>query len=222
MATSTVENYIKEIYLEEQRHEGQPVPMGKLAAALKVFPGTATTMIKSLAEANLVDYESRVGVRLTGSGKKLALHVLRRHRVIELFLVKVLDMNWSEVHEEAENMEHVISDEVLARMEKHLGYPKVDPHGDPIPNPKGEVDHRELVNLTDCSPDSRVRIGRVLDQEARFLRFLEKNGLEPGVSVKLLDKDAVGQTLSLDLGGGKTATLSLTVAEKIEVEQVDW
>ncbi len=219
MATSTVENYIKQIYLEEQRHEGHPVPMGKLAAALKVFPGTATTMIKSLAEANLVAYESRVGVRLTGSGEKLALHVLRRHRVIELFLVKVLDMNWSEVHEEAENMEHALSDEVLARMEKFLGYPTVDPHGDPIPSPKGELDERELVKLTECSPGSELRIGRVLDQEGKFLRFLEKNGLELGVTVKLLEMDPVGQTVSMSVeGAGKTATLSLGVAEKIEAE----
>ena len=218
MATSTVENYIKHIYLEEQRVEGDPVSMGKLASALKVFPGTATTMIKSLAEANLVDYEARVGVRLTESGRKLALHVLRRHRVIELFLVKVLDMNWSEVHEEAENLEHVISDEVLGRMEKHLGYPTVDPHGDPIPNPKGELDERELVNLTSCDRREKVVIGRVLDQEAEFLRFLDKNGLKLGVKVEVMDKDAVGQTLSLRVPGGKTATLSLTVAEKIEVE----
>ena len=218
MATSTVENYIKHIYLEEQRVEGNPVSMGKLALALKVFPGTATTMIKSLAEANLVDYEARVGVRLTESGRKLALHVLRRHRVIELFLVKVLDMDWSEVHEEAENLEHVISDEVLGRMEKHLGYPTVDPHGDPIPNPKGELDERELVNLTSCDRRAKVVIGRVLDQEAEFLRFLDKNGLKLGVTVAVVDKDAVGQTLSLRVPGGKTATLSLTVAEKIEVE----
>ncbi len=220
MATSTVENYIKQIYLEEQRGEGDPVPMGKLAAALKVFPGTATTMIKSLHEANLVNYEARVGVRLTESGRKLALHVLRRHRVIELFLVKVLDMNWSEVHEEAENMEHVISDEVLAHMERHLGYPRVDPHGDPIPNPKGEVDERDLIKLTQSSPNARVRIGRVRDQEADFLRFLEKNGLEPGVTVTVVEMDPVGQTLSLEVAGGSRANLSLTVAEKIEVEEL--
>ncbi len=219
MATSTVENYIKHIYLEEQRVEGDPVPMGKLAAALKVFPGTATTMIKSLAEANLVNYEARVGVRLTESGRKLALHVLRRHRVIELFLVKVLDMNWSEVHEEAENLEHVISDEVLGRMEKHLGYPTVDPHGDPIPNPKGELDERELVNLTECGVNSTVIIGRVLDQEAEFLRFLEKNGLELGVKAEVLGMDTVGQTLTLRVADGNTVTVSLTVAKKIEVER---
>ncbi len=221
MATSTVENYIKHIYLEEQRHQGKPVAMGKLASALNVFPGTATTMIKSLAEANLVDYESRVGVRLTHSGEKLALHVLRRHRVIELFLVKVLDMNWSEVHDEAENLEHVISDEVLSRMEKYLGYPTVDPHGDPIPTHKGEVEVRELVNLAECPVDSRVRIGRVLDQETAFLQFLEKNGLEPGTTVKVAGKDEVGQTLSLSLGRGKSTTLSLNVAKKIEVESLD-
>jgi len=113
MPSSTVENYLKQIYLEQQPLAGgELVPMGRLAVAMAVTPGTATTMIKALAEANLVTYEPRTGVRLTRPGEQLALHVLRRHRLVELFLVKVLGLEWSEVHDEAEHLEHAVSDKV--------------------------------------------------------------------------------------------------------------
>src|SRR5689334_14179600 len=137
MASSTVENYLKQIYLEQQEAGEQLVPMGKLAAAMGVVPGTATTMIKALADSGLVSYEPRGGARLTRGGEQLALHVLRRHRLVELFLVKVLKLDWSEVHAEAEELEHAISEKVLERMDSLLGHPSVDPHGDPIPPAKG-------------------------------------------------------------------------------------
>ena len=118
MATSTVENYIKQIYhLHQQVGRTELVAMGELATALRVVPGTATSMIKTLADAGLVDYEPRAGVRLTAAGRKLALHVLRRHRLVELFLVQILGMNWAEIHDEAEQLEHVISDRVLDRID---------------------------------------------------------------------------------------------------------
>src|SRR5215217_938715 len=138
MATVTVENYLKTLYSEQQRAQaGELVPMGSVAAAMNVTPGTATSMIKALAESGLVDYEPRGGVRLTTKGEKLALHVLRRHRLVELFLVEVLGLDWSEVDEEAEELEHAISDKVLARIDHTLGHPHFDPHGDPIPSSKG-------------------------------------------------------------------------------------
>src|SRR3982751_5807253 len=139
MASSTVENYLKQIYLEQQSLGAELVPMGRLATAMTVPPGTATTMIKALAEANLVNYEPRTGVRLTRPGEQLALHVLRRHRLVELFLVKVVGLDWSEVHDEAEELEHAISDKVLDRIDTLLGHPSVDPHGDPIPSAQGKV-----------------------------------------------------------------------------------
>src|SRR6476620_7329433 len=107
--------------------------MGRLAAAMGVVPGTATTMVKTLADSGLVTYEPRSGTRLTAGGEKLALHVLRRHRLVEPFLVKTLGLDWSEVHEEAEELEHAISDKVLHRIDQLLGHPTTDPHGDPIP-----------------------------------------------------------------------------------------
>ena len=113
MPSITVENYVKQLYLEQQNTPHELVPMGVLAAAMGVVPGTVTTMVKALADSGLVEYEPRGGVRLTRGGEQLALHVLRRHRLVELFLVKVLGLDWSEVHDEAEELEHAISDKVL-------------------------------------------------------------------------------------------------------------
>src|SRR5436190_10431872 len=161
MPTSTVENYLKQIYLEQQPLPAQDlVPMGRLATAMAVTPGTATTMIKALAEANLVTYEPRTGVRLTKPGEQLALHVLRRHRLVELFLVKVLGLDWSEVHDEAEELEHAISDKVLERIDAALGRPSVDPHGDPIPSAKGKLDASHYASLADCEMNRPVRVMR--------------------------------------------------------------
>src|SRR6476661_8041735 len=153
MPSSTVEDYLKQIYLEQQAGDaGQLVPMGRLAAAMGVVPGTATSMVKTLADSGLVSYEPRGGLRLTRGGEQLALRVLRRHRLVELFLVKTLGLDWSEVHAEAEELEHAISDRVMDRIDVLLGHPTVDPHGDPIPDSNaaaGKLAHSEarLENL---------------------------------------------------------------------------
>ncbi|MBC8109089.1 MAG: metal-dependent transcriptional regulator, partial [Anaerolineae bacterium] len=165
MASSTVENYLKQIYLEQQSAgTGELVPMGKLASAMGVVPGTATSMIKALADSGLVTYEPRGGARLTRGGEQLALHVLRRHRLVELFLVKVLGLDWSEVHAEAEELEHAISDKVLERMDALLDRPRVDPHGDPIPPAKGKPVDVTLHSLATCELRKKLRVARVLDQ----------------------------------------------------------
>src|SRR5207342_3092513 len=127
------------------------VPMGQLASALGVAPGTATTMVKTLAESGLVRYEPYAGVRLTRSGEKLAALVLRRHRLIELFLVRVMGMSWSEVHDEAENLEHAVSDRLIDLIDEMLGRPEVDPHGDPIPDSNGTLPIQEYDTLLTCT-----------------------------------------------------------------------
>jgi DtxR family Mn-dependent transcriptional regulator len=137
--SSTVENYLKHLFAEQQQNEGKLLPMGRLAAALGVAPGTATTMVKNLAESGLVTYEPHDGVRLTPDGERRALQVIRRHRLIELFLVQTLGLDWSEVHDEAEELEHAISQKVLERLDALLGHPQFDPHGDPIPGGKGQL-----------------------------------------------------------------------------------
>lgn len=223
MATSTVENYVKQIYLEQQAApggHGALVPMGRLAAAMGVVPGTATTMVKALADSGLVEYEPRGGARLTQGGEQLALHVLRRHRLVELFLVKVLGLDWSEVHEEAEELEHAISDKVLGRIDEVLGHPRVDPHGDPIPSAKGKVDESHYASLADCDLERPYRVVRVLDQDPGFLQFVNRCGLVPGVEVVVEVRDQLADAVWVRARDRRPVTLGTAAAAKILVEGV--
>ena len=201
MASSTVENYVKQLYLEQQRlaPDGERlVALGRLALALEVVPGTVTTMVRTLADANLVRYEPRTGVRLTRAGEKLALHVLRRHRLVELFLVRTLGFDWSEVHDEAEELEHVISDKLLERIDDYLGRPSVDPHGDPIPDATGRLPtSRTTRQLSECAAGDVVRVERVNNQDAAFLKMANGLGLLPGTEHVVALNDRVAGTLSL-------------------------
>ncbi len=217
MPSSTVENYLKCLYHQELTTEG-PVAMGQLASAMGVAPGTATAMVKTLAEAGLVHYEPRGGVSLNPTGRRLALHVLRRHRLIELFLVQVLGLDWSEVHDEAEELEHAISDKVLTRMDALLGHPSVDPHGDPIPTARGSVHTPHLASLADCHTDRPVRIARILDQDPRFLRFLDQSGLTPGSEAVVQNRDADADAITLQTSQSRQITVGTAVAAKILVE----
>jgi DtxR family transcriptional regulator, Mn-dependent transcriptional regulator len=216
MASSTVEDYLKQIYLEHERSAQKWVPMGRLAEAMAVVPGTVTSMVQSLADSGLVDYRPRGGVRLTHAGEKLALHVLRRHRLLELFLVKALELDWAEVHVEAEQLEHAVSDKVLERIDRTLGYPQFDPHGDPIPPAHGRLttDH-QLLPLAQCRPGQRVHIARVLDQAPAFLGFIRDHGLTPGTTVRIVERDAAADSLQLLKADGTAITLGTAAALKI-------
>lgn len=220
MPSSTVENYLKQLYLEQQDTGYTLVPMGKLATVMGVVPGTATTMIKALADSGLVSYEPRSGVRLTAGGEQLALHVLRRHRLVELFLVKVLKLDWSEVHAEAEELEHAISDKVLDRIDALLGHPSVDPHGDPIPTARGDIDKPTLSSLAECQTGRPMRVARVMDQEPAFLQFINRCGLTPGIEVTVEQRDAQAQAVTVRPRGASATTLGSNVAAKILVEPV--
>ncbi len=220
MATSTVENYIKRIYaLQFDKRKGGNVGMGELAASLGVAPGTATSMVKSLAKSGHLSYRPRIGVKLTEEGEKLALHVLRRHRLVELFLVKTLGMEWHEIHEEAEALEHAISDRLLERIDALLGRPKLDPHGDPIPSASGDMTERDLIPLDQCEEGQEARIGRIEDQEDSFLQYLESNDLIPGILLKVNTMDPQAGILSVVMNNGVERNLSYPAARKIHVER---
>src|SRR6186713_1647612 len=167
LPSQTVENYLKTIFLAQTADPGSDdlVPMGQLASALGVVPGTATTMMKALSESGLVRYEPYMGVRLTRSGEKLASMVLRRHRLIELFLVKVLEMSWAEVHDEAEQLEHAVSERLIDRIDEMLGRPSVDPHGDPIPTAEGRMPRPDYLDLLTAPLAVPLVITRVTDQD---------------------------------------------------------
>jgi DtxR family transcriptional regulator, Mn-dependent transcriptional regulator len=218
MATSTVENYLKRIYLEQRSEPQGMVQMGRLAAAMNVVPGTATSMVKALADSKLVEYEPRGGVRLTQAGEKLALHVLRRHRLLELFLVKVLGLDWSVVHDEADALEHAISDVVLERMDAVLNHPTVDPHGDPIPTAKGQVFEPPRLNLSNCPLQTPQKVARVLDQGPEFLQFVERHGLMPGAGVTVEKRESAAEAVTVRVRRKDEVSLGAVAAAKILVE----
>ena len=218
MPTSTVEDYLKCIFLEQQRDPEALVSMRQISTALSLAPGTVTAMVKTLADSNLVTYEPYSGVRLTPSGRQLALHVLRRHRLIELFLVQVMGMNWSEVHAEAEELEHAVSDRLIERMDDMLGYPSADPHGDPIPDIHGVVEEVVLPSLLVCEVAVPLRVARVGDQSPEFLQLLEKRDLKPGSPVRVESRDEAADAVELRLDSGERMTLGARAASKIFVE----
>ncbi|HSK74838.1 MAG TPA: metal-dependent transcriptional regulator [Thermoanaerobaculia bacterium] len=218
MPTSTVEDYLKCILLEQQRDPEALVSMRQISTALSVAPGTVTAMVKTLADSNLVTYEPYSGVRLTPSGRQLALHVLRRHRLIELFLVKVMGMNWSEVHADAEELEHAVSDRLIQRMDEMLGYPSADPHGDPIPDIHGVVEEVVLPSLLACEVGIPLRLARVGDQSPEFLKLLEKRNLKPGSSIQVEGRDEAADAVEIRLDSGERMTLGTRAASKLFVE----
>lgn len=221
MPSSTVENYLKQLFIEQQQTPGQLVPMGRLASQLNVAPGTVTSMVKALADSELVEYEPRTGAKLTRSGELLALRVLRRHRLVELFLVEILGLDWSEVHEEAEELEHAISDKVLDRIDALLGQPATDPHGDPIPTSRGKLASPRLDSLADCPTGQSVRVSRMLDQNPPFLQFARQQGLRPGADLVVEKRDPQADALTLRAADGSAITVGSAAAAKILVVKRD-
>ena len=217
MASSTVENYLRHIYLALNDTPASRLNMGQLASIMDVVPGTATAMVKTLADAGLVDYEPYAGVALTRQGEVLALHMVRRHRLLELFLVKVLGLDWNQVHCEADQLEHAVSDRIIERMDQMLGYPQLDPHGDPIPRPGQQVTAPGRTDLTRCPVGVSVKLVRVADQDPGFLTFLQRNGLSPPATLTIRQRDQCAGTLQLRVGG-REVTLSREVAAKLLID----
>lgn len=218
MHSSTVENYAKNIFLVSKDTGQATVSMGSIADALEVVPGTATSMAKALAKAGLAEYEPRAGVRLTEEGVALALRVLRRHRLVEYFLVETLKMDWSEIHDEAEALEHSISDRLLDRLDKFLGEPRFDPHGDPIPTASGEMIERNLSHLGQCQEGDSVIIRRISDQDVSFLNYAQENGLMPGTPLILSKRNEIAECIEVKLEIGGVVTFGFQAAGKIWVE----
>jgi DtxR family transcriptional regulator, Mn-dependent transcriptional regulator len=217
VASLTVENYVKTIALIAARHPaGGPVGTGELAQALNVSPGTVTGMLKTLSEANLATYTPYEGARLTDSGQRLAMKVIRRHRLLERFLAETLTMSWDEVHEEAEHMEHAASERLIDRIDAYLGYPAVDPHGDPIPRADGSLAETEGVPLARCQAGQYFRVVRVMDQDPAFLRYLSECGLELNSTGELLENRPEAGALVCKLGG-RSVALGLAAAGKVLV-----
>lgn len=216
--TTTAQNYLKELYQLQQRSaERALIPLGQLADAVGVTPGTATTMVKRFADDGLMRYTARRGARLTAKGEKLALGVLRRHRIVETFLVQHLGLDWSEVHEEAEVLEHAVSEKVLDRLDALLGHPTADPHGSPIPPANGKMRPVSMRPLSRCKAGQAVIIGRLLDTNPGFLKVAESLGLVPETKIRIVEVNEDADAVTLQVGRRKPATLGLSAADKIMV-----
>lgn len=216
MASLTIENYVKTIYQLSAGEGGQAAATGKVAEALGVSPGTVTSMLKTLSESGLAEYVPYEGARLTDAGRMLALRVLRRHRLIELFLVRTLKLSWDEVHEEAENMEHAVSDLLVDRIDAFLNFPATDPHGDPIPKADGTVAGSTGRCLSQLAVGERFRVVRVIDQSPDFLRYLTETGLQLDATGTVVVNRSESGTITIEVAGQQT-TLAHNIADRLLV-----
>ena len=216
MPSLTVENYAKAIYQICAKLDGRPAGTGQIAVEMGVAPGTVTSMMKTLSDAALATYTPYEGVRLTPAGDSLALRVMRRHRLIELFLVRTLDLTWDEVHDEAEHMEHAVSDLLVDRIDEFLGHPETDPHGDPIPRSDLSFNSPEGRSLSQCQPGERFQLARVLDQSPEFLRYLSDSGISLATRGEVLENQAEASIVMIEVDG-RRVTLGHQAAEKILV-----
>src|SRR5690606_19182867 len=185
MSTISIENYLKAIFkLEQQLREvDDRVKSKDIALALEIAQPSVTSMLKTLSGQSMIDYIPYQGVRMTDEGRRAALEVIRRHRLVEVFLIEKLGLSWDEVHQEAEALEHAMSAKVTNRLEEFLGYPTHDPHGDPIPSREGVLPEVIGQALALCEPPGTYDVSRVLDQSPEFLRYLDDLGLVPGARI---------------------------------------
>jgi DtxR family Mn-dependent transcriptional regulator len=205
-----IEDFLKAVYTLQQEHER--VQTSVLADALGIKAPSITEMAKKLADANLLEHEPYRGVRLTLGGEQVALEIVRNHRLLEMFLVQVLTYSWDEVHEEAERLEHAVSELFIQRIAEYLGHPQFDPHGDPIPSADGELRKRELTPLSECPIGTKGVIARLRDQSSEMLRYLADKGLVIGAEVEITAKDPFDGPISLVVDGGEQV-IGVTVAQ---------
>ena len=216
MASLTVEKYVKAIFKICLVEGDAPATTGAIASTLDVSPGTVTSMLKTLSEAGLAFYAPYEGVRLTDEGNTLALKILRRHRLIELFLSKSLNLDWDQVHADADQLEHAVSESLIEKIDAYLGNPQFDPHGDPIPGNDGSVATQLTLPLSSCQPGDRFRVARVTDQSPEFLRYLTRSGLGLGGEGQVVGNHPEASVVTVEADGQQT-TLAHHAAESVLV-----
>jgi DtxR family transcriptional regulator, Mn-dependent transcriptional regulator len=199
--TTAVEDYAKAIYALQRRSGGEPVNTNALAERLGVTPASASGMLRKLAEHGLVTHVPYHGVALTEAGRKVALEVVRHHRLLELFLAEQLDVPWDRVHEEAEVLEHVLSEDLEARIAAKLGHPTHDPHGDPIPTAELRIDEGDTVSLDALAPGDSGRLVRVSDGDPEMLRYLSELGIRLGDTIRVTDRQPFDGPITVEVGG---------------------
>lgn len=212
--TAAMEDYLKAIYRLQQGDDR--VTTLELAGELRLSGPSATNMIKRLAELGLVEHNRYYGVRLSDAGARVALEVIRHHRLLELYLAEAMGFDWDKVHEEAERLEHHVSSEFESRMDELLGHPEYDPHGDPIPSVQGTLPDAAWHPLSEEPAGSEVVLRRVSDRDSEHLRYLAEIGLVPGTSFKVVAADAEGEWRIRTESGEYAIPAALTAGMQVE------
>ncbi|MCX5768137.1 MAG: metal-dependent transcriptional regulator [Gemmatimonadetes bacterium] len=213
--TGQAEDYLKVIYEKEQG--GEPAATTAIATALGVAPASVSGMLQRLARLGLVKVERYRGARLAPAGRTVALQLIRRHRIIESYLVTRLGFAWDDVHAEAEQLEHAASAELVERMAAALGHPTEDPHGAPIPTAEGKVDERRLQSIADLPVGATARVVRMSDRDSEFLRYLATLGVRPGATVKVTARSPFDGPITLAVRA-KRHQVGVAAAARVYVE----
>jgi len=214
----TEENYLKAIYTLSHEAEGEGVTTNSISGHLKNKAATVTDMLKRLGEKKLIDYKPYQGVKLTDKGKRTAVKVIRKHRLWESFLVQKLNFRWDEVHDIAEQLEHINSDELIEKLDAFLGKPKFDPHGDPIPDANGRFFSQKTIPLSELKKKDQVTVCGVSDHSKSFLQFLSNSGLHLGDVLKIEDQNDYDRSLKVKINNKHSLFLSHKAASNILVE----
>lgn len=213
----TEENYLKAIYSLTQRHGSPETSTSHIAEQLSTKPSTVTDMLRKLADKKLIAYEKYRKIELTKSGKQLAILVIRKHRLWEVFLHEKLQFGWDEVHEIAEQLEHIQSEELITRLEKFLGFPKFDPHGDPIPSATGELQAGQRITLSDVQINKSCEVVGVNDSSAVFLKYLQQVDIGIGTIIKVLEKFSFDGSITISLDRKVKISVSKKFADNLMV-----
>ncbi|MDQ3110996.1 MAG: metal-dependent transcriptional regulator [Bacteroidota bacterium] len=217
--THSEENYLKAIWkIVEQ--SGESVSTNAIAASVNTKAASVTDMLKKLADKKLISYERYKGVTLTAKGKRVAVEVVRKHRLWEVFLVDQLKFKWDEVHDIAEQLEHIQSNALTERLDKFLGFPKVDPHGDPIPDKTGKISDQQQLPLSQLEKDKKCIMTGVADHSALFLQFLDKKEIKLGDTIELKETTDYDHSMVIVINGKKNIQISNEVAKNILVRKI--
>lgn len=215
----TEENYLKALYnLTNETGEGE-VNVNDLSKRLGIKMPTVTSMMKKLAKKRLIYYESYKPVQLTEKGKKEASLIIRKHRLTEMFLVEKMNFGWENVHDIAEQIEHIQSPVFFEKMDEQLGFPKIDPHGSPIPDKNGKMVWKAYNKLSDCIPDETVTLSALLNTTSEFLKFLNNREIHLGLKIKIKSVEAFDKSMVVNYGKRQNETLSYVVCERLLIEK---
>jgi len=219
MVSQTEENYLKCIYLQLEKGDVNPVTTNEIADQMKTKPASVTDMLKRLSDKRLIHYKKYQGVLLTHSGRAKALSIVRKHRLWEFFLVEKLKFQWDEVHDVAEQLEHVSSDLLVDKLDIFLGRPKFDPHGDPIPNQRGKLIVNKFKNLSGMKVSEKGKVAAVIEQQPAFLQHLDKLHIHMGTPIKVVDHVEFDKSMSISINNSVMVNISHDIAKNILISK---